>query len=444
MIAFFEQLNTKEDAWLIYIFVGLVLCLFSKGLRSSLRSLLISLFNKQFITIYIIAFAYITLSVLLLKWVGIWSISLLKDTIFWTFLVAFPMMFNANKIDSFKKFKTIVILPLFKFSVIFEFIFGLYTFELWIEMVIIPVIALLAGINAFSARKLEHYKVTKLSKWMLNFIVLWMVYGIGKHLIYNYESYLNKQTLFQFLNPLCLSILFLPVLYALSMYIHYETSLVVLKRYLKDSRIYRYAVVQAMIYFNTNLEGLLRWKNLMVVKHLQTKKEIDDAISLIKTLQKTEQSPHTVNRDLGWSPYLAKDFLKDKGIEMPSYDNTFEEEFMSVSSPFKINQNIIEDTITYLVLGEQMIAKQLCLKLNVFYGDDSKVSRLMFERFAAQLYYFALEIPAPSKLSSAIEIGKKYEEMVDNVEVSFRKIKWNNSKTNGYGLEFHLKHMSQV
>lgn len=318
MNSFFEQLNTKEDAWLIYIFVGLILCMFSKGLRSSLKSLLLSLFNKHFIAIYIIALAYITLPALLIKWIGIWNTSLLKDTIFWTFLVAFPMMFNANKIDSFKKFKTTVILPLFKFSVIFEFIFGLYTFELWIEMLIIPIIILLVGVNIFSARKPEQYKVTKLSKWLLNLIVLWMFYGIGKHLIYNYESYLNIETLHQFLNPLCLSILFLPVLYALSMYIHYETSLVILKRYLKDPRTYSYAVTKAILYFNTNLDGLLRWKNLMVVKHLQTKKEIDDAILLIKTLQKTEQYPHKVNRDLGWSPYSAKDFLLNKGIETPT------------------------------------------------------------------------------------------------------------------------------
>ncbi|RZJ79720.1 MAG: hypothetical protein EOO47_09925 [Flavobacterium sp.] len=387
-------------------------------------------------------FVYITLSVLLLKWTGIWNTTLLKDSIFWTFLVAFPMMFNANKIDSFKKFKTKVILPLFKFSVIFEFIFGLYTFELWIEMLIIPIIILLVGVNIFSARKPEHYKATKLSNWMINLLVLWMFYGIGKHLIYNYESYLNTETLHQFLNPLCLSILFLPILYALSIYIHYETSLVILKRYLKDPRTYRYAVTKAILYFNTNLDGLLRWKNLMVVKHLQTKKEIDDAILLIKTLQKTEQYPHTVNRDLGWSPYSAKDFLLNKGIETPTYNNTFEDEFMSVSTPFKINQNIIEDTITYLVTGEQMIVRQLCLKLNVFYGEDSKVSRLIFKRFVAQLYLLALEIPIPPQLSDAIEIGKRYQEMVDNVEVSLKKIKWSNSSTNGYGLEFSVKHIS--
>lgn len=443
MDAFFEQLNTKDNAWLIYIFMGLVLCMFSKGLRNSFKSLLTSLFNKQFIIIYIITFIYITLSVFLLSWLRIWNISLLKDTIFWTFLVAFPMMFNANKIDSFKKFKTTVIFPLFKFSIIFEFIFGLYTFELWIEMLIIPIIVLLAGINAVSARNPEQHKVTKLSKWILTFVVLWVFYGIGKHLLYNYESYLKVSTILQFLNPLCLSILFLPLLYTLSMYLHYENSLIVVKRFLKDPSTYRYAITRAMIYFNTNLEGLIRWKNLVVVKHLQTKKEIDDAISLIKTQQKIEKDPHTVNSNLGWSPYLAKDFLLENGIETPTYNNTYEDEFMSISLPLKINENLIEDTITYFVIGEQKIAKQLCLKLNVFYGDHSESSKIIFERFAAQLYHCALEIPIPQKLSLAIEMGKNYDEMVDNVEVSLKMLKWDNSRTNGYGIEFRLKHIKQ-
>jgi len=171
--------------------------------------------------------------------------------------VAFPLMYQASKFDSFKKFINSVVIPLFKFSVIFEFIFGLYTFALWVEIIIIPIVVLIAGMMAVSEKKPEHKKVYTILQWMLNILVLWILYGISKHFFQHYREYCNMSTVRQFLNPLCLSILFLPVLYGLSMYLHYEIVLVVLKRHLKNSGNYRYAVNQAMLRFNGDLEGLL-------------------------------------------------------------------------------------------------------------------------------------------------------------------------------------------
>jgi len=73
MNAFLNQFNSKEYAWIFYILVALALSLLSKEMRNNFKSLLQSLFNKHFIVIYLIVFSYITLSVLLLKWVGIWD-----------------------------------------------------------------------------------------------------------------------------------------------------------------------------------------------------------------------------------------------------------------------------------------------------------------------------------------------------------------------------------
>ena len=123
---------------------------------------------------------------------------------------------------------------------------------------------------------------------------------------------------------------------------------------------------------------------------------------MIKTLQKTERNPHTVNPELGWSPYLAKDFLISIEIEIPPYANTYEDEFLTISSPQKINKNLIEDTVSYSITGDQLIARELHLQLRVFYGDDSLSARQIFADFVSRLYQSALEKPIPIKLTKAI------------------------------------------
>lgn len=433
--------NTRELAYLIWGTVLIVWLLFSKSSRSSMGALVAAFFCKQFVYVYLIAISYISACVFLLYKIRVWETSLIKDTVMWGLFVALPLMYQAGQIKSFDKFKKEVIRPLITFSILFEYIFGLYTFDWWIEILMVPVVVLIAGTMAFSERNPEHQQVHRFVKGLLTLIGLVSIVAVIIHLFGHYTEYLNLLTLLQFAMPLLLSLLFLPLLYGISMYVHYETAFITLKRHFRHAGMYKYVMFRAMLRFNGDLEGLERWKSMIFSKNLQNREEINEAITLVKTLQKAERNPHTVNQGLGWSPYQVKDLLADCGIKTADYKNVMDEDFFAISFPLKLNDNsALSDTITYTVLGEQFIATELDLELKVYNGsNDNSLSLLELLHCAEILYEFVFEKVMPKELKTAILKGRNYSLLNSLSKVSVKKEYWHN-QTLGYSIDFKITH----
>jgi hypothetical protein len=184
----------------------------------------------------------------------------------WFLFVAFPLMFQSGRIDSFQKFLKEIIGPLIAFSIIFEYIFGLCTFALWIEILMVPALVILGGILAVSERKSEYAQVNKLLKGTKSFSGLIALSYIAMHLVQHYQVYANWTVLMQFVMPMFLLLLFLPLLYGVAMFVHYETAVVILNRHFRHRRMFRYAMLMTMLRFNGDLEGMNRWKQMGMSK----------------------------------------------------------------------------------------------------------------------------------------------------------------------------------
>ena len=433
--------NTREQAYMFWGLPLFIWLLSAKKSRASFGILLKALFCRQFVVTYILALTYMGVVVLLLNYIGIWSTALVKDTVMWVIFVAQPLMYQAGRIDSFGRFFKEIIKPLVAFSIVFEYIFGLYTFELWIEVLTVPVAVLIAGMLVVSERRTEYAQVNKLLKGLLSILGLIAISCVLIHLIRHYKEYGNVLVLMQFLMPLSMSLSFLPFLYGISMYVHYEQLLISLERHFRHGTMYQYAILMAMLRFNGDLAGMLRWKQMVLSKNLQTKTEINESISLIKTLQHAERNPHTVAEGLGWSPYQVKDLLASKGILTSEYKNTVDDEFMSLSSPFKLNGNsALSDTISYMVLGEQLIATKLDLGLKVYDGtQDSTLSLLQFLNCCEVVFESVSEKILPKEIEDAIFKGKNLEMSSGHVDLKVSKKLWPN-KTKGYSLDFEIIH----
>lgn len=360
----------------------------------------------------------------------------------WFLFVALPLMFKAGKIDSFQKFLKEVVGPLITISIIFEFIFGLYTFELWIEVLMVPAFVMLGGMLAISEQKSEYSRVNKLLNETQSFSGLIAVFFILLHLVQHYQEYVNRTALMQFLMPLFLSLLFLPLLYGIAMFVHYETAFITLKRHFRHDTMYHYAMLTTMLRFNGDLEGMNRWKQMVVSKNLQGRSEIDEAITLIKTLQKTERNPHTVNEGLGWSPYQVKDLLISKGISTSEYKNNMDDEFCAISFPFKLNdKSFLSDTLTYMVLGEQLVATELHLGLKIFYGTKNNSRSLLELLNCAELLYQGIfGRTLPKEINAGILKTYSYKGSNNLANLTVKKELWHN-KDMGYSVDFKITHI---
>ncbi|RYE16311.1 MAG: hypothetical protein EOP45_17725 [Sphingobacteriaceae bacterium] len=127
---------------------------------------------------------------------------------------------------------------------------------------------------------------------------------------------------------------------------------------------------------------------------------------------------------------------------MLAYKNIFDSEFCAISIPFKLTDNpIFPDTLTYTVLGVQLVATELHLVLNVYNGIiDSSLCLIQFLQCSEMLYQGVFGEQLPENIQEAIIKAKNTVSNNDLVKLSIEKDLWIN-QTKGYSINFKITHI---
>lgn len=213
--------NNREIALLFWIALIVLAVLLSK-LRKSLVPIFKILTGKMFLIIFSLIGIYLYGIILLLKYLEVWQSSNLKDVLFWFFSVGLILVFKINDAKSNAYFKGIF-LSAIKWTIILEFIVNLYSFSLFTEIIILPVLVFLAMTQAVAEMDEKHKMV---SKFLQNVIavagLLLFSFSLYKTVI-NFDAVLTFQNLIVFLLPSTITILFIPFVYFLALYSTYES-----------------------------------------------------------------------------------------------------------------------------------------------------------------------------------------------------------------------------
>lgn len=213
--------NNREIALLFWIAVFAFGVLLSK-IRKSLVPIFKILISKMFLIIFSLIGAYLYGIILILQYIELWQTSNLKDVLFWLFSVGLILVFNINDAKSNAYFKGIFI-SAFKWTIILEFIVNLYSFSLFAEIIILPILISLAMMQAFAETDEKHIMV---SKFLQNIIaasgLLIFSFSLYKTII-NYDAVLTFQNLVVFLLSSTITVLFIPFVYLLALYSTYES-----------------------------------------------------------------------------------------------------------------------------------------------------------------------------------------------------------------------------
>src|ERR1700752_2536020 len=221
MTALYKIFSSRELAIIFYLALAITFLLLNKGLRPQLLNLLKSLFGKTIGFVLLIQAIYICLVIYFLFPISLWNTALLKDTIFWYFASAVVLFFQINKVKETTFFKNLLKENL-KWAIIVEFILNFYTFNIWIELIILPVMTLLSLMIAYSEQKQEYTLTNKILKYMVSIIGLTFLIIATYKTFKNYSDILTIQNLFSFLLPPLLTILLIPFIYILALYMGYE------------------------------------------------------------------------------------------------------------------------------------------------------------------------------------------------------------------------------
>ena len=213
--------NNREIALLLWIVVIVLAVLLSK-LRKSLVPIIQILTKRMFLIIFSLVGAYLFGIIILFKNLEVWQNSNLKDVLFWLFTVGLILVFKINDAKSNAYFKGIF-LSAIKWTIVLEFVVNLYSFSLFTEIIILPVLVFLALTQAVAEMDEKHKVV---SKFLQNIIAIAGLsifsYSLYKTVI-NFDSVLTFQNLVSFLLPSTITILFIPFVYFLALYSTYES-----------------------------------------------------------------------------------------------------------------------------------------------------------------------------------------------------------------------------
>jgi hypothetical protein len=148
LFAAFDFLNSREKAIIIWavILVGFA-AYKSDGLGSSLGAVLRSLFVTKLVFLCGTAAAYCAALVLAANKLGLWQTSAIKATIYWFFGTGVVLVGSAVTGCDGPDFLTKLVRRGVRFTLIVEFLVGFYVFPLAVELLVVPLILLVVGMQ---------------------------------------------------------------------------------------------------------------------------------------------------------------------------------------------------------------------------------------------------------------------------------------------------------
>ena len=129
---------------------------------------------------------------------------------------------NAVSSEADEKYIQKVLKDNLKLIMILEFFMSTFTFNIWIELAIIPIITIFTVMNVIAERKAEYKNVHKLLDFVLAIAGFWILYATIKVGIIEYKELNVINTLVSFMIPIVYLVLIIPLEYALELYSKYE------------------------------------------------------------------------------------------------------------------------------------------------------------------------------------------------------------------------------
>ena len=215
-------LSTREWATLIWgcIFRLYVLC--HREIRKSLWNVIVIFFGKKLRILWEIILLYVLTITIVFCYLPIWENIYIKDIIIWFLFSGLIYCMNAVSSEADETYIKKILKENLKFTMILEFFMSTFTFNIWIELAIIPVITIITVMNVIAERKEEYKSVHKLLDSVLAIAGFWIFYETIKIGINEYKQLNIINTLVSFMIPIVYLILIIPLEYLLELYSKYE------------------------------------------------------------------------------------------------------------------------------------------------------------------------------------------------------------------------------
>lgn len=210
-------------AIVLFLLIGLWAVMTApNGVTGVLKALL----HPKLLGVFLGGLVYLTFWVWLLNIAGLWSFSLLKETIFYaitsTALVTKSIQISNNK-DLFRN----QIWGNIKATTIIAYVINIYSFPFWAELLLLIVFSFFTLIKGFAEGWdcVKNEDVIKFSNGVITLVMLVYLIGFIHWLIDGWLDIFSKTNFYCLLLPIVLGIIFIPYMYVIALYSSYELML---------------------------------------------------------------------------------------------------------------------------------------------------------------------------------------------------------------------------
>ncbi|WHI48415.1 hypothetical protein [Microbulbifer sp. VAAF005] len=305
-----DILNNREIAiaiWLLIISVYIYSSSKMADVRTAFKRVLSAFFVRQIISVLCLMVAYMAIVIYWLAELDLWNAEQLKNTVFWCASVGFMSMFKLEQFKKDKSFFRHSVLDNLKLLAILQFVVGVYTFSLWIEVLLVPVLALIAAMLAIAETDKKYHQVKVLLEYCLSLFGIVLIAYTLYMLTTKFGEFGKEKTAYDFFVPPLLTLCYLPFVYIMLVYSSYEQVFIRLKFSIKN-RFNRYvAKLYAIALFNLRVNLLERWSYQVARVNIESHSDLVDTFKHVFKVRSSERNPKEVPIEQGWSPYKAKD-----------------------------------------------------------------------------------------------------------------------------------------
>lgn len=433
-----EVLSNREWALVFWITVLFAYILVAKNMdsaREALKAIISAFFVRQILSVLFLMLMYMGVMIYALSEQGLWDSQQIKNTIIWCASIGLMSLFKMQSIKEGSSFFKHLVLDSLKLVAILEFVVGVYPFNFFVEIVLIPILTIIGAMIAIAESDDKHQLVKKILDSVLAiFGVIVISYTIFM-LFTEFDGIAKKQTVYDFLIPPLLTLLYLPFIFFMVVYTSYQQVIIRINYFINKPILKYLAIIYSIIVFNFRIKALERWATSLAFSDTDTHKGIINSIKHVLKILKSEKRPPIVLADEGWSPYIAKEFLTNEGFKTGYYNKSFDEWYSS-SPMIEFGNGLIPDNIAYYVEGSEKVANRLKLKLNVNDSNCAEEAHQELLQASKNLFNEAVNESLPAQIIEGILSGNPVKEKVGTYFLSIEKDIWPNHAFSGYDIKF--------
>lgn len=427
--------NNREIATGLWFTAGLIVCLASKSVRSSLFDLVVIALNSKLVMLFGSFAANTAFVVWIVAFFGMWSSDQSAATVLWVLLSGLAMLGRALGAKEGEGYFRKLFWDTFKITGLFEFVVVAFSFSLLAELVVVPLLFLGGAMLAVAGGKDEYAKVKGLIEGILAIFIMYVLWKSVSQIWAEPTKFFTTQTGRNFLLPAFLMIGSIPIAYFWYCYSYIEQARIQidLKTFQTDE-LKTYARKRFFLVFMARPWLLRRATRQFHTLPAKVNTDVDRIIQGIYTQERNAEHPPEVNPIHGWSPYLARYFLTEHDLETNDYhDGGYNDEWWASSSYIDLDEHILPNRAVFYLEGTEEVVKTL--KLTGKFADefDAVTALHKLDQIAIDLIRAALELPEDEP-QTIVPDGFEYEVQSDSTTIK----KWSQRYPGNKGFEVFI------